>query len=177
MPKLRLWLAATLCLLAAQPRGLGAAALPEAQVKAAFIFNFLLFTDWPATTQPPPRLNLCLLGDDEVAKALRELDGRRLGASIVAVSGAQKSADLQACNAVYMAPQQLAHGMQWLASAPAQGVLSITDGGERLAGNGSILVVAIQHDRLVFDLDLEQAKRQRLGFSARVLQIAGKAPP
>ena len=153
----------------ALPRVSPAAALPEAQVKAAFIFNFLLFTRWPAGTAQSP-LRLCLAGDDAVAKALRQLDGHTLGTGKVQVT--RTEALTSACHAVYLSAPARKRWSDWLQSPRARGVLSITDGGNQLDASGSILVVAAQNDRVVFELDLEQARRQKLGFGARILQLA-----
>ena len=43
------------------------------KVKAAFLYNFAKFAEWPAETLPPgQRLQLCVVGDDAVADALEE---------------------------------------------------------------------------------------------------------
>ena len=165
--------AALLALLLAQPRILPAAALPEAEVKAAFIFNFLLFTNWEGRARPAP-IQLCLLGEDAVAQALRQLDGHRLGRGQVLVRGKRDARSIAGCHALYLAPAELRRDADALGARQARGILSVSDGGERLAADGSMLVVAVQQDRVVFGLDLKLARSQGLNFDARALALAGE---
>lgn len=49
----------------------------EADVKAAFIYNFTKFVEWPASALPAGApLKLCLLGHDHVSTRLHRLQGR-----------------------------------------------------------------------------------------------------
>jgi hypothetical protein len=50
----------------------------EYQVKGAFVFNFAKFVEWPqeAFKAPSDSLVICVLGQDQIASALRELVGR-----------------------------------------------------------------------------------------------------
>lgn len=158
-------------LLLALPSATRAAALPEAQVKAAFIFNFLLFTNWTADAPPAP-LNLCVLGNDAVARELRTLNGRLLGGAPVKVTSVTTPQERNPCHALYLSPAEQTRWPAWLAAPLAQKALTITDSGEKLSQEGCVLAVAVQQDRVVFGLDLAQAERRQLKFSARVLQLA-----
>ena len=161
----------------ALPRTGSAAALPEDQVKAAFIFNFLLFTNWPDSSGPLPLLRLCTYGDDGVARALRDLDGRRLGNGSVTVSRVSQPDALSTCHALYLGGSEQRHWQEWQLPAQVQGTLTVTDSGERLSISTSVLVVAVENDRVVFSIDQLAAQRHRLSFSARILQLAQQAAP
>ena len=65
----------------------------EYQVKAAFLFNFAKFVDWPSaafsSVQSP--INLCILGDDPFGNALDELiHGKIINAREIAIHRTQK---------------------------------------------------------------------------------------
>lgn len=161
----------------ALPRTGGAAALPEDQVKAAFIFNFLLFTNWPSGAgSMPQQLRLCTFGSDGVERALRDLDGRRLGAGSVTVSRVSRPEELSACHALYLAGSVQDRWAQWRLPAQDRGTLTVIDSGERLSAAVSVLTVAVEKDRVVFSIDLEAAQRHQLSFSARILQLARQVP-
>lgn len=155
------------------PRPAAAGALPEDQVKAAFIFNFLLFTNWPgrhAESREP--LNLCIAGQDEIAEALHDLDGRRLGPSTVLVSTLKDAHEADACEALYLADSERDQWPQWLSATATRLALTVTDGGEALGGRGGVLEVAVESDRVVFSVDLHSARQRRLSFSSRILSLA-----
>lgn len=67
-------------LFAAAARG---ADLPEYRLKAAFIYNFAVYTEWPAAVGS--KLNLCMLGQDPFGGELQELNGKVIGARSIAV--------------------------------------------------------------------------------------------
>jgi hypothetical protein len=53
------------------------AANTEADVKAAFIYNFTKFVEWPLTALADNTpLQLCILGQDDTSNRLRQLHGR-----------------------------------------------------------------------------------------------------
>ena len=60
--RLARWLIACLCALALLGSRAQADELPEYRLKAAFVYNFIAFTDWPADVAPT--LNLCIVGAD-----------------------------------------------------------------------------------------------------------------
>jgi len=173
----RILILAITAALLALPRQSVAAALPEAEVKAAFVVNFLLFTNWPGSENLPESLRLCVLGRDGVASALRNLDGHRLGASTVRVTRLREFANAEGCHALYLGASEKPQWPLWLAAAQTRGALSIVDGGEDLSASGSILVVAVIADRVAFDINQDLARQHGLSFSSRILQLAQRTPP
>ncbi len=76
----------------------------EPALKAAFIYNFAKFTEWPADVMPAAEpFVMCVLGDAAVGDALeravkgRELAGRRMTVSQVAPAEPQR-----ACHVLYV---------------------------------------------------------------------------
>jgi hypothetical protein len=68
------WMSALWLLLLAGPLP---AANTEADVKAAFIYNFTKFVEWPPTALADNTpLQLCVLGQDDTSSRLRQLHGR-----------------------------------------------------------------------------------------------------
>ncbi|MGA2191747.1 MAG: YfiR family protein, partial [Steroidobacteraceae bacterium] len=57
--------------------------LPEYRLKAAFLYNFALFTDWSASVGPT--LNLCLYGRNPFGAELDGLEGKAVGERHLAV--------------------------------------------------------------------------------------------
>ena len=51
--------------------------LPEYRLKAAFLYNFAVFTEWPSDVGKT--LNLCVFGDDPFGPEIDGLEGKAAG--------------------------------------------------------------------------------------------------
>ena len=52
----------------------------EYDVKAAFLYNFTKFVDWPPASFPDPNsLKICVLGDDPFGGSLETVAGEQVG--------------------------------------------------------------------------------------------------
>src|SRR5215470_17475538 len=73
----------------------------DAQVKAAFVYNFAKFTEWPAAAFASPQspIRLCLSGVDETqAKAFAAIDGKPVQGREVKIKRSPTSAEIGDCN-------------------------------------------------------------------------------
>ena len=121
---------AALALLLLMPLPAAAQDVTEPALKAAFIYNFAKFTEWPAdvmTTAAP--LHLCVLGDPAIGDALeRVVQGRTLAGHSIEVSQAESAGPPRAgCHILYVSgvtAEQAAKVVAGLRDAP---VLTISD--------------------------------------------------
>lgn len=174
MRRAGLWLAALVLqgLLAMQPAlAQGRSAPPdELAVKVAFLYNFMLFTQWP--DQLPNPVRLCVLGSSPLDGPLRGLNGRSVaGNNVLAVSNVRPEDPLEQCNAIYIDDTQRQHLKVVLERLRNLPVLTVTDG-EGLAGRGVMIEIGRRDLRLGFEVNLEPSKRARLQFSSRMLKLA-----
>jgi hypothetical protein len=86
----------------------------EPALKAAFLYNFVKFTDWPADAAPSDAaIRLCVLGDEAVGTALEQtvknhqVDGHPLTMARVNVDGA-----LRSCHLLYVTGLDRRRSMQ-----------------------------------------------------------------
>src|SRR5262245_59413377 len=91
------------CLAAPEP-GMGQVTASESDVKAAFLYNFTKFVEWPAASFPDARspLKLCLLGEDPFGKTLKTLTEDGVGGhpvSLLRLDGLNNSA---ACHVLFI---------------------------------------------------------------------------
>ena len=79
MALLRRRAALPLLLLLAVPGLLGAQTASEYDIKAAFLYNFTKFVDWPAAAFPDPNtLKVCVLGDDPFGGSPQTVAGEQV---------------------------------------------------------------------------------------------------
>jgi hypothetical protein len=146
--------------------------LPEYRLKAAFIFNFLTYTEWPAAaTAASGTLNLCVLGADPFGSDIDALQGRSVGGRAIEVQRKSISDSLKACHAVFIS--NAAHD-RWLRSflgLRGKPVLVITDNPGALA-LGATLNMNVVRDKVTFEANLGLAREAGLQLSSKLLRLA-----
>jgi hypothetical protein len=147
----------------------------EPSLKAAFIYNFAKFTEWPqdALSGPVP-FNACVLGDEPTSDALeRSVKGRQLGGRGVTVQRVAPDGPLKSCHLLYVSnlkSAQIASVVEAVRGAPVLTISDIDD----FARLGGIAHVFIENGKMRFDLNLELAKRVRLQLSSKLLVLAAR---
>jgi hypothetical protein len=142
-------------------------------LKAAFIYNFAKFTEWPADGLPNAEpFVICVLGDSAVADALEQtVKGRMLAGHNITVSHVAPVGGTRVCPVLYvsgMTTAQAARAVSGLRDAP---VLTISDV-EGFADAGGIAQFFFERGRLRFSVHIDSAKRARLQISSRLLALS-----
>lgn len=144
----------------------------EPALKAAFIYNFARFTEWPDAFPTTDPFIMCVLGDVAVGDALaRTVKGRDVVGHPVVVSQTAVSGPKPACHILYVSGTMANQRTQLIAGLRDAPVLTISD----TAGFkdvGGIVQFFFEHGQLRFSIKLESATRARLRISARLLQLS-----
>lgn len=174
---LRCWLAAVALLLASVAPPVAAqmvpAALRESAVKAAFLFKFGSFVEWPAGTFGTARepLLIGVLGDDAVADELEQLaEGRSIEGRTVRVRRMKDSDTGNPVHILFVGTQRPARLRELLHGVPGP-VLVITEQ-EGALRYGSVINFVAEGPRVRFAASLVSAENRGLRLSARLLAVA-----
>jgi hypothetical protein len=151
---------------------LSAQDVTEPALKAAYIFNFALFTQWPADLMPADApLVMCVIGDADVRSALERVVGqRRLGGRAVAVSDGTPGPQ-RVCHLLYVSGRTSDEAGRLIAGLRDAPVLTISDRDGFIA-QGGVAQFFFDKGRLRFTVQLEAARRARLQISSRLLALA-----
>ena len=160
-----LWLAA-LCLGATGAR---ANALPEYRLKAAFIYNFMLFTEWPAAAGNT--LNVCVHGKDPFGPEIDGLQGKPVAARSIAVQRKAADESLKNCQVVFIAPSMIGSLPNVLDSLKGQPALTVADSPGAVQ-KGVVLNMAVTQGRVTFEANLLAARSAGLNLSSKLLRLA-----
>ena len=169
----RLLLGAALLAACAAHARPGAAAL-ERRVKAAVIYTFLGYTEFPANafTDPAAPLVIGVAGSDDMADELgRIAAGRRINGRPLAVRQVREGDSIAAVQLLFVAGADCARAARMLRHAPAVPVLLVTECGNGLQA-GSIINFKIVEERVRFDVSLDAADRNNIKLSSRLLTVA-----
>jgi hypothetical protein len=148
----------------------------ESALKAAFIYNFAKFTEWPAEAVPAADpLRMCVLGDTAVGDALeRAVKDNTLAGHSMAVSAVSLVAPAgpqRVCHVLYVSGVTAGQAAQLVDGLRDVPVLTISDV-EGFTEVGGIAQFFFEHGRLRFSVHLASAKRARLQISSRLLTLA-----
>jgi YfiR/HmsC-like len=143
----------------------------EAQAKAALLYNFLAFVEWPPGAADDKRFVIGVAGDADVLDALRPVAGQAVKGHAVLVREIREEDDPTQCHVLYLSAardRMTAAILRRVAGAP---VLTVSDGNE-FARRGGIVFVYFDQSRLRFDVSLANANKAQLKISSKVLGLA-----
>lgn len=141
----------------------------EYKLKVAFLYNFALFTEWPA--EVGSTLNLCVVGPDPFGEEIDVLAGKLVGARTVAVQRKGGTDGLRACQIVFVPGASIGQLPRVLASLRDVPVLLVAEspGATR---QGAMLNMKMAQGRVSFEANLEAARVARLTLSSKLLRLA-----
>jgi hypothetical protein len=158
---------------AALTHAAGAQTLTAPQLKGAYLFNFTLFTEWPAefVTVGIP-LTLCVVNDDTVADVVERLiKGRSVEGHGLTVKRLNAGATLPACHVLYLAGGNLKKALQAIETVKGTPALTVSDA-PQFADSGGMVELFVEGSRMRFAVNVDAMQRARVRLSARVLDLA-----
>jgi len=143
----------------------------ERSVKAAYLFKFLGYVEFPAATDPAAALVVGVMAADDVAAEVTRLtSGRSVNGRPVAVR-TLRDGDSTAGLQMLFVGAATERPVQTLRSAAQNGVLTVTDDENGLQ-QGAIINFRLVEDRIRFEVSLPAAERSNLKLSSRLLSVA-----
>jgi hypothetical protein len=140
----------------------------ETDLKAAFVYNFMVLTRWPAGIGQS--LKLCV-AMGPVPAALEALAGKWIGERIVVITliaSPERTAD---CHVLHIPSSQAPRMKAWLAAVAASPTLTITEVSDA-ARQGSMVNLRALDGRVVFDVDTQAAAAVQLTLSSQLVKLA-----
>ena len=146
---------------------------PEYEVKAAFLYNFVKFVEWPppvAHSTTPFRL--CVLGTDPFGDTLSNItQGKSISGRPIATNRLQSLLQAPSCHVLFIslaAPEAQRQALEAVQDLP---VLTVGESADFLHLGGMIKFV-LDQDRVRFEINLDAAERHHLKLSSKLLAVA-----
>jgi hypothetical protein len=146
----------------------------EYRVKAAFLFNFAKFVEWPPqifkTARDP--IAICVVGQNLFGEALNEavsgktVEGRTF--LVRQVSGEQPSAG---CQILFVSSSERKRLRVILGEIKADGVLTVGET-DNFASEGGIINFKIEAGRVCLQVNVDAAEQAKLHISSKLLSLA-----
>lgn len=151
----------------------GSARSLERSVKAAFLYKFLGYTEFPAAAFSDPAAPVVIgvvEADDMAAELTRLVAGRTVGSRPIAVRAMKDGEAPAGVHLLFLSSSATASAAR-ISRAAQQPLLLVTESDSGLA-QGSVINFRIIDQRVRFDISLDAADKYNVKLSSRLLTVA-----
>jgi uncharacterized protein DUF4154 len=151
----------------------GPAGPSEYEVKAAFLYNFARFVEWPIDAPgDDSTFVVTVLGRDPFGSALDDtLRGKKIDEKRVVVRRVLRSEDVGRSHIVFISDSESDRLPAILKTLEAAPVLTVGDMSQ-FAERGGVIRFKVDQDRIRLEINVAAAQRSRLRISSQLLKLA-----
>jgi hypothetical protein len=156
------------------PRALGhRTAADEYALKAAFLFNFTRFVEWPAHAfeGDASPFRICVFGTDPFRERLDALDMRTVGPRPIELQRPASDTTLRECHIAYLAADTPASVRAQARAATAPTTLTVSSD-TTLLDEGGMIALVTEQGRVRLHVNLATVRESPLRVSAKLLEVA-----
>jgi hypothetical protein len=155
-------------------RTVSANSVSEHKVKAAFVLNFALLTEWPKqsfVSETAP-IRLCVLGDRGLTDAFKSINGKNIGKRTLQVTTTPPHDARSSCHIIFFGKNVSTKiVLRTLSNVCRNPVLTIGEKNTFMDLGGAIHFF-MEKERLRFGVNTTVIEKQNLRLSSRLLKIA-----
>lgn len=146
----------------------------EYEIKAAFLFNFAKFVEWPARDPDDADSSFVIgiLGKDPFNNALEQIIGdKTIGGAAIRIRRFGKLEDLRPCRILFVSGSERASLPAVLKNLEGRSVLTVSDM-PGFARFGGIITLYTENNKVRFMIHTQAAEKAGLKLSAKLLTLA-----
>jgi hypothetical protein len=146
----------------------------EYQVKAAYLFNFFKFVEWPddPSADVHAKWVIGFSGESPVGNELARLvEGKNILGRDRQVKKLQAADNPRGCNILFIGESERKHVPAILASVRGASVLTVADM-DNFIESGGMIQFAVEDSRVRVTIDVGATTRARLKVSSKLLSLA-----
>ncbi len=146
----------------------------EYQLKAAFLFNFAKFIDWPPASFAGPQspFVVCILGPDPFGRAIDQvLKGKTIADRSVTIERIKAIAQVRQCQMVFVSQSESFHLADIVQALHGSCVLLVGEA-DGFAEAGGTIQFALEDNHVRFLINPDAAARAGLKVSSKLLSLA-----
>jgi len=151
-----------------------ATAFDEYQVKAAFLYNFAKFVEWPsgAFTNSTDPIEICIVGQNPFGSTLENMvQGKKVGDRTFAVRRFPDTLQASQCQILFIGASEWKRTGALLDAVKSAGVLTVGEF-EDFTLLGGIINFRLDGTRVRIQVNLQTAAHARLRISSKLLSLA-----
>ncbi len=149
-------------------------AMDEYRVKAAFLYSFAKFVEWPpeAFKAPKDPIVVCVLGHNPFGSALEDaIRGKSIEGRAFAYRQVSDVESASACQILFVGSTESKHFRSILESLKPMGILTVGEA-QGFAADGGVINFKLDDGRVHFEINTEAAEHEQLHISAKLLSLA-----
>ena len=150
----------------------------EYTVKAAFLYNFAKFVDWPAQAfrSPVDPISICVLGQNPFGHSLEDVvRGQVVHGRSFRVRQVPEIAPNGACQILFVGANERRRFLS--EAANLKGASTLTVGESRgFAAEGGMVNFKLEDGKVRFEINLEAAEQAQIHISSKLLSLADLVP-
>lgn len=145
----------------------------EYELKAAFVFNFAKFTEWPdlAFIDESTPIDLCVVGSTPFSSHLDAFDGKTIHGRNINVKTLAADADVSRCHIAYFGQSSSQYVRATLGKLRGHGLLSIGED-QSFLHNGGLITLFIEDNKIKFRVNVSAIPKTGLKISSKLLRLA-----
>jgi hypothetical protein len=143
-----------------------AASALENKVKAAYLYNFTKFVQWPSRGEGP--ITVCVLGARDLGELLGELAARRAAGAFHVVN--DPASDMGRCQILYI-DSSVDNIPQVMRAVTGKQVLTVSDL-ELFTRRGGVVGLFSERGKLRFEINVTTARDANIKISAKLLELS-----
>jgi hypothetical protein len=154
------------------PVAIAGAAEGEYQVKAAMLYNFAKFVEWPVDSfGSDGRITFCIAGKSPLNGIIQQMQGKQAKGRTVAIRQIAGPEDVADCQILFVPHSENTRIAAYLQQAGRNSTLTVSDK-ERFVTTGGMIGFYEDDNRVRFDIHQENALKRRLQISSHLLGLA-----
>lgn len=150
------------------------APIPEYDMKAAYLYNLAMYTEWPQNASNSPTNNtvrLCILGEDSFGASLNNLSRSRNTGMKIQLSYLTDAKQADFCQILFIDKSEIKNTASVLKLLENKSILTVTDN-EELFRMGLMVGMFLDKNRLIFDINYALASAAKIMISSKLLKMA-----
>ncbi len=146
---------------------------PEYSLKAAYLFNFTQFIEWPSnsfiSTDAP--IVIGVLGEDPFGGALDQaIKGKAVHGRSLELKRFKQIGEMRGCHVLFVCASEAARLPEIFLAAQKGGILTVSDI-DRFAERGGIINFYKENNKVRFKINLNAAERAGTKISSQLLRL------
>ncbi len=144
----------------------------EYVIKTATLYNILKFIEWPTDTfeNENSPLQLAIIGDDPLGKALGSIEGKSVKGHPLAVTYHEDASSVGLSHAVFVTQNQRDNVAQILQQLEGKPVLTVADL-RSFAKQGGMINFFIENNKIRFEINANQVYASELKVSSNLMKL------
>lgn len=145
----------------------------EYQVKAAFLYNFAKFVEWPETAFSGSKapLNICILGENPFNESLDDIRDKTVSGRPLSIRMNPGIEMLAQCHILFISASEKNRLSSIIHRLSNVRVLTVADM-DGFTNAGGMIKLVMRDNKVSFDINLKSARLAGLKISSRLLKLA-----